>query len=144
MNNTVEENDLLHENELEPQGLDDDVDEADLVERSELEEETEEFEERDFEVVLTPLELEEDAEEGAEGDDVEATLDEILRDRFEGEEESAEEEPEARAVAASAEEVRPRSADEFVCQSCFLVKHRTQLADPGQSLCRDCANNART
>ena len=140
MNNTVDENDLLHENELEPQGLEDDVDEADLEERSELEEETEEFEEDELEVVLTPLEPEEEAE----GDEAEATLDEILRHRFEGEEESEEEEPEARAVAPSAEEVRPRSADEFVCQSCFLVKHHTQLADPGQSLCRDCANNART
>ncbi|MGZ4673789.1 MAG: DUF4193 family protein [Ilumatobacteraceae bacterium] len=140
MKDTVDDNDLLHQDELEHEGLEDDVDEADLVERSELEEETEEFEEGDLEVVLTPFEPEEDAE----GDDVEATLDEILRDRFEGEEESAEDEPEARAVAASAEELRPRGADEFVCQLCFLVKHRTQLADPGQSLCRDCANNART
>lgn len=90
--------------------------------------------------VLTPLEPEEEAE----GDEAEATLDEILRQRFEGEEEYEEEEPECRAIAPSAEDVRPRMAEEFVCQSCFLVKHRIQLADPSRSLCRDCVNNAHT
>ena len=25
--------------------------------------------------------------------------------------------------------IQPKKADEFVCQSCFLVKHRRQLAD---------------
>lgn len=80
----------------------------------------------------------------AEGDEAEATLDEILRQRFEGEEEYEEEAPEARAVAPTEDEVRPRTADEFVCQSCSLVKLRTQLAGADRSLCRDCVNNART
>ena len=31
--------------------------------------------------------------------------------------------------------VRP---GEFVCQSCFLVKHPSQLADPDNMLCADC------
>jgi hypothetical protein len=26
-----------------------------------------------------------------------------------------------------------------VCKSCFLVKHRSQLADRRRTLCRDCA-----
>ncbi|KXX58556.1 DUF4193 domain-containing protein [Rhodococcus sp. LB1] len=29
-------------------------------------------------------------------------------------------------------------ADEFTCTSCFLVHHRSRLADPAQLICRDC------
>src|SRR5215213_7372553 len=36
-------------------------------------------------------------------------------------------------------EVRPRQEDEFTCSSCFLVHHRSQLADAEQMICRDCA-----
>jgi len=36
-------------------------------------------------------------------------------------------------------EVRPRQEDEFTCMSCFLVHHRSQLADADQMICRDCA-----
>ena len=32
----------------------------------------------------------------------------------------------------------PKQADEFVCRSCFLVKHISQLADKRKGLCRDC------
>jgi Domain of unknown function (DUF4193) len=37
--------------------------------------------------------------------------------------------------------VVPRQADEFTCSSCFLVHHRSQLADEraGQLVCRECA-----
>ncbi len=37
--------------------------------------------------------------------------------------------------------VLPRQADEFTCGSCFLVKHRSQIAKTkdGQSYCIDCA-----
>ena len=37
--------------------------------------------------------------------------------------------------------VLPRQADEFTCSSCFLVHHRSQLANSknGQLICRDCA-----
>src|SRR5271169_1335061 len=37
--------------------------------------------------------------------------------------------------------VIPRQADEFTCSSCFLVHHRSQLADNrgGQPVCRECA-----
>ena len=34
--------------------------------------------------------------------------------------------------------VRPRAPGEFVCQSCFLVKHPSQLADAKRQLCSDC------
>jgi hypothetical protein len=36
-------------------------------------------------------------------------------------------------------EVRPRQEDEFTCMSCFLVHHRSQLADEKKMICRDCA-----
>lgn len=38
--------------------------------------------------------------------------------------------------------VLPRQADEFTCSRCFLVHHRSQLAEAtknGQLVCRDCA-----
>jgi Domain of unknown function (DUF4193) len=37
--------------------------------------------------------------------------------------------------------VIPRQADEFTCSSCFLVHHRSQLAETrdGRLVCRECA-----
>ncbi|RZL75216.1 MAG: DUF4193 domain-containing protein, partial [Rhodococcus sp. (in: high G+C Gram-positive bacteria)] len=35
--------------------------------------------------------------------------------------------------------VIPKQSDEFTCTSCFLVHHRSRLADGGQLICRDCA-----
>jgi hypothetical protein len=35
--------------------------------------------------------------------------------------------------------VLPRQADEFTCKSCFLVHHRSQLADERTMVCTDCA-----
>ncbi len=35
--------------------------------------------------------------------------------------------------------VLPRQADEFTCTRCFLVHHRSQLADAAKVVCRDCA-----
>ena len=35
--------------------------------------------------------------------------------------------------------VVPKQADEFTCTSCFLVHHRSQLADTERRICRDCA-----
>jgi hypothetical protein len=68
----------------------------------------------------------------------------ILKDRIavEDEEEDEEEEeevpdPEERAEGATTK-VAPKRPDEFVCQSCFLVKHPSQLADSKKMLCRDC------
>src|SRR4051812_14704309 len=36
-------------------------------------------------------------------------------------------------------EVKPRQEDEFTCMSCFLVHHRSQLADAKRMICKDCA-----
>ena len=37
--------------------------------------------------------------------------------------------------------VLPKQEDEFTCSKCFLVHHRSRLADEhnGQLICRDCA-----
>ncbi|MGH4013731.1 MAG: DUF4193 domain-containing protein [Pseudonocardiaceae bacterium] len=37
--------------------------------------------------------------------------------------------------------VLPKQADEFTCSSCFLVHHRSRLAEErnGRLVCRDCA-----
>ncbi|MDV6271325.1 DUF4193 domain-containing protein [Rhodococcus globerulus] len=35
--------------------------------------------------------------------------------------------------------VVPKQMDEFTCTSCFLVNHRSRIADGEQSICRDCA-----
>jgi len=35
--------------------------------------------------------------------------------------------------------VPPDPLKEFTCRNCFLVKHRSQLADKKKMLCRDCA-----
>lgn len=32
----------------------------------------------------------------------------------------------------------PKQANEFVCNSCHLVKHNSQMADKKRTLCRDC------
>jgi hypothetical protein len=73
-----------------------------------------------------PEELDEDLVEEAESDD------EFEED--EDEEEQAE--PDDRGDGTG--RIQPKKADEFVCQSCFLVKHRRQLADEDLMLCVDC------
>ena len=35
--------------------------------------------------------------------------------------------------------VVPQQPTEFTCRNCYLVKHRSQLADKKRMLCRDCA-----
>ncbi|PQP14524.1 hypothetical protein C5613_40585 [Rhodococcus opacus] len=39
----------------------------------------------------------------------------------------------------TARRIIPKQADEFTCTNCFLVHHRSRLADAGQQHCRDCA-----
>ncbi|MGD0380880.1 MAG: DUF4193 family protein [Acidimicrobiales bacterium] len=79
-------------------------------------------------------------EEEVDDEDVEASLDQILKERLVVEEEEAEDEevvePDDRSEGS--ERVLPKQPDEFVCSSCFLVKHSSQLADPEKGLCRDC------
>jgi uncharacterized protein DUF4193 len=85
-------------------------------------------------------------EPAAAGAEVESIQDLLVKQ--EATEEEAEEEEEEVALTLTREErlaepmearVVPIQATEFVCQRCFLVKHRSQLADKKKMLCRDCA-----
>ncbi len=75
------------------------------------------------------------------------SLQELLVKQEAAEDETPEEEDEPILVTMSTEEraepldarVVPMQASEFVCSNCFLVKHRSQLADRKKMLCRDCA-----
>lgn len=84
-------------------------------------------------------EEDDDEDEEVIDEDVEASLDVILKERLVVDDDEDEDEVvEADDRSDSVAKVLPKQPDEFVCQSCFLVKHPSQLADPGQMLCRDC------
>jgi hypothetical protein len=85
-------------------------------------------------------ETEEDDDDEPDDEDVEASLDTILKERLVVEEvEDDEESPEPEDRSGDGvERVLPKQPGEFVCRSCFLVKHGNQLADKKKMLCRDC------
>ncbi|HXF56235.1 MAG TPA: DUF4193 family protein [Actinomycetota bacterium] len=111
--------------------------------RNELEDEEylpteEEFEEAPEEEVEVP----------AEEETGEASLEDLLAKREEHaaeEEEEAEEsilalgEREETLETLSVRVIPPDPQKEFTCRKCFLVKHRSQLADKKRMYCRDCA-----
>jgi hypothetical protein len=64
----------------------------------------------------------------------------------EGAEEAADEDEVATPASTKGERLEPLDArvvpmqeTEFMCKNCYLVKHRSQLADKRKMLCRDCA-----
>ena len=73
-----------------------------------------------------------DDEDEASDDDVEASLDVILKERMvvadDEEEDDEEDRPNGEDRTDSPLKVLPKQPGEFVCQSCFLVKHPSQLA----------------
>ena len=82
----------------------------------------------------------------ATGGDVESIQELLVKQEAAEEAEADEEEPvialtkEERLVSDPGESrVTPMQSTEFVCKRCFLVKHRSQLADKKRTLCRDCA-----
>lgn len=84
----------------------------------------------------------------ATGEDVESIQELIVKQEAADDAADADEEEEAvvaltrdeRLAADPAESrVVPMQETEFVCKRCFLVKHRSQLADKKRTLCRDCA-----
>ena len=81
-------------------------------------------------------------EELVDPDDVEADLDTILKDRIASGDDDQDDEDEEEVApepgADGADRVVPRRADEFVCESCFLVKHASQRVGDS-NICRDCA-----
>ena len=73
-------------------------------------------------------------------DEVEASLDIILKEKLVVEDEVDEDGGviEVDDRGDGTESVQPRQPDEFVCKSCFLVKNPNQLADAAKGYCRDC------
>lgn len=135
------DDDLIAEDSL---ALPDDDDDADAVVEEEDEEEgAADLSEVGAKVATKPAtgdEADEEDEEEPDDEDVEASLDTILKERLVVEEIEDDEdapEPEDRSGDGT-ERVLPKQPGEFVCRSCFLVKHPSQLADPKAMLCRDC------
>lgn len=74
-------------------------------------------------------------------DDVEESLDAILRARTaEFEVDDDEGATETDNIDVEDLELPSCRPDEFVCQSCHLMLHRSQLADAKQLVCRDCSS----
>lgn len=75
----------------------------------------------------------------------ETSLEELLARRSE---DKVEEEDESVLDLARGDErsetlaikVLPQQSNEFTCRNCFLVKHKSQLADKKKMMCRDCAS----
>jgi hypothetical protein len=142
---TVEAEEIEEELEAEEEPDEDvDLDEEDEVEldTEELEDEVES--EEAFEEDEDELDDEEEEGEGDETlDDLEAEELELLEDEV-SETILVDEVAELRAIRREeltmdldAHAVR---GDEFVCQSCFLVKRTSQLANRRKMICRDCAS----
>jgi hypothetical protein len=157
------DDDLLEEAEDMPEDLDEedldleadeeDIDVLDAEEDDDADSEviddtlvTEEPVETDETRAKTPQRDDEDEdfeEEDEDTDDVEASLDVILKERLvvaddEEDEDDDEEIGDTDERGDSPMRVLPKQPGEFVCQSCFLVKHPSQLADASAMLCRDC------
>lgn len=123
----------------------DDIDDVD-----ETAEDAEEFEE---EAVLEDLapnadDLAENVVTPEPGlENVESIQDLLAKQETREEAETADEEEEVLVAAPTTGDrlegtesrVVPMQATEFMCKNCFLVKHRSQLADKKKMLCRDCA-----
>jgi hypothetical protein len=156
----ADEEEELVEEDLDEGELDEDLEGDDLGD--DLEEDFEDGADAteaivdDEEVVETPDEDEEeeprrprrrgededeDEDEEADPDDVEADLDEILKDRIaatDDEDEEDEEDDGDAGKGAPSGKIQPRREDEFLCQSCFILKPMGQLAEGETALCVDC------
>ena len=112
------------------------------LEDEELDEELEDAEELDGDAPTpaTP------ATPGREDADVES-IQEILvkQEARDGEDEASDEDDSVLTLSREErleplpEKVVPPQPTEFICQNCYLVKHRSQLKDKAKMLCRDCA-----
>ena len=92
------------------------------------------------EAPAAPAKGEDEDDEVLDADDVEASLDVILKERLVVEDEPEDEDNSpADDQGDGTERVLPKQADEFVCNGCFVVKNASQLANKKKGLCRDCA-----
>ena len=124
-----------------------DIDEPPEDEDVVVEEDLDDLEpsEADLEEAAVPSEPPEPADPAATAE-VESIQDLLVKQEARAEKEEAEEEEDAAAALTRDERLEPldtrvvpMQATEFVCKKCFLVKHRSQLADKKRMLCRDCA-----
>ncbi|HVL26886.1 MAG TPA: DUF4193 family protein [Acidimicrobiales bacterium] len=132
---SLDDDDILDDEVLDDDDLDDEVDD-DVDEEAE-----EEAEEPEAAAGGDDDEEDDDEDDVLDPDDVEAGLDVILKDRLvaiDEDEEDDDEAPEVDERGDTSTKVLPKRANEFVCQSCFLVKHTSQLADAERLYCRDC------
>ena len=110
---------MEEEEEYQPDAEEDDEDE----EPSEADLEEEEPAETSLEEILTKKPEERPVAEEEEDDD-ESILSLGREERIE---------------TLSVKVIPPDPQKEFTCRKCYLVKHRSQLADKKRMFCRDCA-----
>ncbi|MCY4423999.1 MAG: hypothetical protein OXC06_13135 [Acidimicrobiaceae bacterium] len=83
-----------------------------------------------------PLPAEDDDDEDVHPSDVEADLEEILRDRIAASDDDEEdEEEEAPGPAKAAPSVAPPRSDEWTCNQCFLIVSMTQFGSRESPVC---------
>lgn len=128
-----------------PDDLDEVSDPDALVDGSEAAEEDQDKDEDDEPTQAKKKSDHDEDDDEPDPDDVEEDLDTILKDRIasgddEDEDEDEDEVPKrtTEKVVEPGTKVPPRQPDEFVCDSCFLVKPNSQLADAKNNLCQDC------
>ena len=126
------------------------------LEKPDQREEIDEEEDDDLEEVEIDDPEEAEAELAAasedEDEDDDASLDQLLSQRAAGRRggDDSDDDDDIMALASEKEptgtaEVPPsrvipvKDREEFVCQNCYLVKARSQLANADKMLCRDCA-----
>jgi hypothetical protein len=130
-----------------PEGTVKDVDDtlAETIDDEELAED--EADDGDEEPTASDLADTDVPDSSDDGEDVES-IQELLTKQEAGEESDDDDgdEPPPPAPAPRGEttetadnRVVPMQSSEFQCTNCFLVKHRSQLADPKKMRCRDCA-----
>jgi len=137
----IDDDDILDPDEVD---LDEDIEDLD-------EEIDDEFED-DLDVVLDDdIDDEEDEElDDTDADDADEALEDLEAEELELMDDEASQEllvdeaAELRAIRREEltmnVEAAAKQSDEFVCQSCFLVKRSSQLANRRKMICRDCAD----
>jgi hypothetical protein len=154
-NKTEEELDELEELDDEDIDLDEDVDEDELAEDlddDDLDEALEDEFEDDLDDDLDDTDYDEDDDE-ADDDDQDEETTEALEELETQELQLLDEEKNENLLVDEVEVLRTirreeltmnvdaqsQRKDEFVCQSCFMVKRTSQLANKRKQLCADCA-----
>ena len=110
------------------------------------------MEDEEDDVILVPGDEEEEEAEGGEvaleePEPDEASLEDILTKKPEERPAPGEDDDEDSVLSLGRDErletlsvkVIPQQPTEFKCRKCYLVKHRSQLADKKRMYCRDCA-----